>query len=112
VGDKVDVRSLDYVWCTGTIKLIIEQINRDPLLVIHKEGFANEWDELLYRNSPRVAVYGSYTKIQIALIKGKTMSEKSQKLSTTLSSKEEQVDRLSNRLRRKKMKRWRALRSS
>lgn len=62
MGDKVDVRSLDYVWCTGTIKLIIEQINRDPLLVIHKEGFANEWDELLYRNSPRVAVYGSYTK--------------------------------------------------
>jgi hypothetical protein len=29
--------------------------------VIHKEGFSNEWDELLYRNSPRVAVAGTYT---------------------------------------------------
>jgi hypothetical protein len=29
--------------------------------VIHKEGFSNEWDELLYRNSPRVAVSGAYT---------------------------------------------------
>jgi hypothetical protein len=30
-------------------------------LVIHKEGFANDWDEMLYRNSPRVASIGSYT---------------------------------------------------
>lgn len=61
VGDKVDVRTLDYVWCIGTVLLIIEQIGRDPLLVIHKDGFSNEWDELLYRNSPRIAVLGAYT---------------------------------------------------
>ena len=61
VGDKVDIRTLDYVWGTGTIKLIIEQMGKDPLLVIHKEGFSSEWDELLYRNSPRVAVHGSYS---------------------------------------------------
>lgn len=61
VGDKVDVRSLDYVWTVGTVVLTIEQINKEPLLVIHKEGFSHEWDELLYRNSPRVAVKGSYT---------------------------------------------------
>ena len=61
VGDKVDVRTLDYVWSEGTVMLIIEQIGKDPLLVIHKEGFSNEWDELLYRNSPRVAVSGAYT---------------------------------------------------
>ena len=29
--------------------------------MIHKKGFSNEWDELLYRNSPRVAVAGAYT---------------------------------------------------
>jgi hypothetical protein len=29
--------------------------------VIHKEGFASEWDELLYGNSQRVAVKGVYT---------------------------------------------------
>lgn len=57
----MDVRSLDYVWCVGTVKLIIEQVNREPLLVVHKEGFSNEWDELLYRNSPRVAVAGAFT---------------------------------------------------
>ena len=61
VNDKVDVRSLDFVWCVGTVKLIIEQVNKDPLLVIHKDGFSNEWDELLYRNSPRVAVAGAFT---------------------------------------------------
>ena len=55
------MRTLDYVWCQGTVKLIIEQIGKDPLLVIHKEGFSNEWDELLYRNSPRVAVFGAYS---------------------------------------------------
>lgn len=55
------MRTLDYVWCVGTIKLIIEQIGKDPLLVIHKEGFSSDWDELLYRNSPRVAVLGAFT---------------------------------------------------
>ena len=55
------MRSLDYVWTVGTITLVIEQVNRDPLYVVHKEGFAHEWDELLYRNSPRVAIKGSYT---------------------------------------------------
>lgn len=29
--------------------------------MIHKEGFSSEWDELIYRNSPRVAALGAYT---------------------------------------------------
>ena len=30
-------------------------------MVVHKEGFSHEWDELLYKNSSRVAVKGAYT---------------------------------------------------
>ena len=61
VGDKVDIRCLDYVWCVGTITLIVEQIDKEPLFNINKEGFSDEWDELMYRNSPRLAAYETYT---------------------------------------------------
>ena len=36
-------------------------MNKVPLFVVHKEGFANEWDEIIYKNSPRVASFGTYT---------------------------------------------------
>lgn len=61
INDKIDIRTIDYVWTVGTIKMIIEQMNKEPLYVVHKEGFANEWDEIIYRNSPRVAKLGAYT---------------------------------------------------
>lgn len=58
---KIDVRGIDYVWCVGTIKMIIESIRRDPILVIHYDGWSKHFDELIFRNSPRIAKKGTYT---------------------------------------------------
>jgi hypothetical protein len=39
----------------------IESANKDPLLVIHYEGWNKYFDEILPSNSPRVAPHGYYT---------------------------------------------------
>jgi hypothetical protein len=39
----------------------IESANKEPLLVIHYEGWNKYFDEILPQNSPRVAPLGYYT---------------------------------------------------
>ena len=34
IDSKVDVRDAKYIWCVGTVHLIIEQMNKDTLYVI------------------------------------------------------------------------------
>jgi len=55
------VRDKNFIWCEGTLKLIIEAISREPLYVVHYEGFAQDTDEVLFRNSSRLARPGTYT---------------------------------------------------
>ena len=64
IDSKVDVRDKDYIWCEGTVKLIIEQINKDPLYVIHYEGMSHQWDEIIYKNSGRLAKHQTYTGLE------------------------------------------------
>ena len=37
VGQKVDVRDTEYIWCVGTVELKINTLNRPPLLYVHYE---------------------------------------------------------------------------
>lgn len=55
IGMKIDVRGIDYVWSVGTIKMLIESIKREPIMVIHYDGWNKHFDELIFKNSPRIA---------------------------------------------------------
>jgi hypothetical protein len=61
IGEKVDIRDKEYIWCKGTVKMIIESAKREPVLLIHYEDFDESKDEVLFRNSSRLAKFGSYT---------------------------------------------------
>ena len=55
VGDKLDVRDTEYVWCKAVVELKIVSQNRQPLLYVHYEGWNRKYDEYLYINSARIA---------------------------------------------------------
>ena len=55
------MRDTDYIWCTGEVRMIVESINREPILAIHYEGWNMWYDEFLPINSPRLARLGFYT---------------------------------------------------
>ena len=61
IGTKVDIRDKEYIWCKGIIKMIIESAKRDPVILVHYEGFEENKDEVLFKNSPRLAKAGAYT---------------------------------------------------
>ena len=41
--------------------MIIESAKREPVLLVHYIGFDDSKDEVLFRNSPRLAKFGTYT---------------------------------------------------
>jgi hypothetical protein len=57
----LDVRDTEYIWCRGTIKMKIETPNRDPLIIVHYEGWNRYYDEVLPINSNRIAPAGLYS---------------------------------------------------
>ena len=57
----VDVRDTDYVWSIGKVTMIIEQMGKEALYVIHFEGKPSSEDEIIYRNSDRLAKHGTFT---------------------------------------------------
>ena len=61
MGDRVDVRDTEYIWLQGTIKIKIECANKEPLFVVHYEGWNKYYDELIKQNSPRLAPVGTYS---------------------------------------------------
>jgi hypothetical protein len=61
VGAKVDLRDTEYIWCEGTVKIKIECPEREPLLIVHYEGWNKFYDEIIKQNSHRVAPHGFYT---------------------------------------------------
>jgi hypothetical protein len=60
-GMKVDIRDTEYIWCTGEVKIRIECANREPLVVVHYEGWNKYYDEIIKVNSPRLAPHRFYT---------------------------------------------------
>jgi hypothetical protein len=61
VGQKIDVRTRDYVWSEGTLRLIIEIVNQEPLLVVRFSGLLGHSDEIIVKSSGRLAKKGTYT---------------------------------------------------
>ena len=61
VGDKVDIRDTEYLWLSGSIKFKIECAGKDPLLVVHYDGWNNYYDEIIKQTSTRLAPVGMYT---------------------------------------------------
>ena len=62
VDDKVDVRDTDYIWCIGTVTMVVESMNHEPIIAIHYEGWNKWYDEFLPISSPRFARLGFYTQ--------------------------------------------------
>ena len=62
VGMKVDCKDTEDIWCPAAIKLIIDHGDQAPLLLIHYDGWHTMYDELLPKNSPRLAPRGFYTE--------------------------------------------------
>lgn len=61
IDSQVDVRDMNYVWCVGKVVLIIEQMNKDTLYVVHFEGKPSSEDEVIQKTSDRLAKFGSFT---------------------------------------------------
>lgn len=62
IGMGIDVRDRHYIWCAATIKLIIESPLREPLLVVtYLETHEKNPEEIIQRNSARIAASGTYT---------------------------------------------------
>ena len=62
IGDKIDVRTRDYVWAVGIVRRIIfKHENKSKYVIVHYEGFPNAFDEELSISSSRVAKFGFYT---------------------------------------------------
>lgn len=61
VGEKVDIRDTEYIWCVGTVEVKIKTINHIPLLYVHYNGWHRKYDEFIYYNSDRLAPSGTYT---------------------------------------------------
>lgn len=55
IDSKVDVRDTNHIWCVGKIGLIIEQMNKDTLYVVHFEGKPASEDEVIQKTSERLA---------------------------------------------------------
>ena len=49
------------MWTEGTIKLIVESKNRDPIVLVHYNHLDDSKDEVVFKNSPRLAKHTTYT---------------------------------------------------
>lgn len=58
------MRDTEYIWCVGTVKIKIESPNKEPLLVVHYEGWNNYYDEVLPISTNRIAPLGLYSSRQ------------------------------------------------
>ena len=61
IDSQVDVRDTNHIWCEGKVGLIIEQMNKDTLYVIHYEGKPASEDEVIQKTSERLAMHGHFS---------------------------------------------------
>jgi hypothetical protein len=60
VGDQVDVRDTENVWCVGDIKSIVT-IKQEKYVYIHYEGWNPAYNEYIPFDHERLAALGFYT---------------------------------------------------
>ena len=63
-GMKVDVKDTEGIWCTGTIKTVLNVENSNFILV-HYDKWDSVYDELFSLDSNRLAPIGFYTSRNI-----------------------------------------------
>lgn len=56
----LDVRGLDYVWCTGRVHQTITRLNRKYVIIKYDKG-SNKKEEII-ETSPRLAPRGFFTE--------------------------------------------------
>lgn len=61
MGEKIDARDTGYIWCTAVVTMVVESINKEPILAIHYDDWNRWYDEFLPISSPRLARLGFYT---------------------------------------------------
>ena len=61
MGEKVDMRDTEYIWCTATVRMIIESANSEQMLLVNYQGWNRYFDEIISKSSPRIAPHGLYT---------------------------------------------------
>jgi len=62
IGDKVDVRDTEFIWCTGYVEKILKsKYNWADLFYIHYDGWSRCYDEFIPGGSERIAPFGLYT---------------------------------------------------
>ena len=62
IGDKLDVRDTEYIWCTGSVeKVLRSKYHCADLLYIHYDGWSRCYDEFIPCDSDRIAPIGLYT---------------------------------------------------
>jgi len=55
------VLDTEHIWCKAIVELKISSENREPLVLLHYEGWSRKFDEYLHMNSRRLAPFGLYT---------------------------------------------------
>ena len=60
-GQKLDVLDTEHIWCKAMVELKIQSENREPLLLLHYDGWSRKYDEYLNSSSRRLAPLGLYT---------------------------------------------------
>ena len=65
IGDCIDVRDTEFIWCRATIKDIFpvdcESKNDREAILVHYEGWANVFNEIIPLDSQRLAQFKFYT---------------------------------------------------
>ena len=61
IDSKIDLLDPTYVWCEGSINLIIEQLDKPTIYVVHYEGKSSSYDEVIAKESGRIAPHGTFT---------------------------------------------------
>lgn len=62
IGEKVDVRDTEYIWCSGNVEKILKsKYNCADLYYIHYDGWSRWYDEYIPADSDRLAPKDFYT---------------------------------------------------
>lgn len=61
VGERVDVRDTEYIWCRGFILNVYRRGDMVTEVLIHYQGWNKIYDEILEVTSTRIASLGFYT---------------------------------------------------
>lgn len=91
VGQKLDVRDPNYIWCSATVIRLISKISEPQrYLRITYDGFDHSYDEDVHPMSPRVAIHGFFTSrtdIPRYLIRSTTKPNRKRRIVTSIGSK-------------------------